>query len=115
MTLIVELLIHFQDAPQESLHDSSFFVQDSLLDEAPETENSILPKNLLYSPSHCLFDASARLSTLVIFEQTTKLSPIELHASRPVHSLPLLFQVTPHCPLNQRSFLHNLLEMYPFL
>lgn len=91
--MIIELLIHIQDALEEILNDSSLFVQDSLHDEAPKTENSILPKNLHHSPSHPLFDASARLSTLIIFEQTAKLSPIELHASRPVHSLPLVFQV----------------------
>jgi hypothetical protein len=91
VALIIELFIHFQNSLQEFLYDSSFLVQDSLHDEAPKTENSILSKNLHNSPSHPLFDASARLSTLIILEQTAKLSPIELHASRPVHSLPLIF------------------------
>ena len=115
VSLIILLLVHLQDTLKEILHNSRFLVQDSLLDEAPETEDSILTQNLHHSPPHSLFDASARFNALIVFDQTAKLSPIELHASRPAHSLPLLFQVSPHCPLNQRGFLGDLFEMYPFL
>ena len=112
------LLIEFsplllQHPPQHPLQQPRASFSPPFSQSSSEFVELILSLNLLDTLLPRLLHQSARLHALIVLDQSAEPAPVELHAPGPAHRLPLLFEMSPDCPLDDRGLALHQVEGAP--